>query len=122
MIPVPGEPTMTERVQFRDDHSTWTVETSSDPNEPPLRMIRVGQGIENLDRAFDQAFWQALGSNAISLAACELVELYLTSRGRANDLRLQRTAGGLKRVRRALPDRRRVRGDEVHGAPADEGS
>src|SRR5262245_55006193 len=113
---------MAERVEFRDHHSTWTVESSADPDEPPLRMLRVGQGLEHMDRDFDEAFWQALGSNAISKAACELTELYLTTRGRADDIRLQRSVGGLKRVRRALPDRRRPRGDEVHGAPSHEGS
>src|SRR5579862_3205506 len=113
---------MSENIPFQDEHSTWTVETGSSPDEPSLRMVRVGRGIENVDRDFDEAFWQALGSSAISQAACELVELYLTSRGRADDIRLQRAVGGLKRVRRALPDRRRPRRDEVHRAAVHEGS
>src|SRR4051794_38327942 len=72
-----------ERVKLEDSHSTWTVETSSEPGEPPLRMLRVGKGIEHMDREFDEFFWQRLGSDAISRAACELVELYLAARGRA---------------------------------------
>src|SRR5438552_7604147 len=111
---------MKDRFEFRDEHSTWTVETSDEPGEPPLKMLRVGQGIENMGRDFDEAFWQALGSDAISRAACELVELYLTSRGRADDLRLQRSVGGLKRIRRAISDRGRLRRDEVHRAAPDE--
>jgi hypothetical protein len=110
---------MSDRFQFRDNYSTWTVETSNNPGEPPLKMLRVGQGIENMDRDFDQAFWQALGSGAISRAACELVELYLTSKGRAHDLRLQRSVGGLKRVRRTVSRRGRVRRKEASGRPED---
>ena len=113
---------MSDCIQFQDDHSTWTVEISMDSNEPQLRMVRMGRGIENMDRDFDEAFWQALGSSAISQAACELVELYLISKGRADDIRLQRSVGGLKRVRRTISNRRRPRGDEVYGAETHKGS
>ena len=91
---------MSKTTRFRDAHSTWTIETGTEPGESPLRMIRAGRGIENMDREFDVAFWQALGSNAISLAACELVELYLTSKGRAGEIPMKRSVGGLRRVRR----------------------
>src|SRR5213080_4519016 len=113
---------MRDRFQFQDDHSTWTVETSNAPGEPPLKMLRVGRGIENMDRDFDEAFWQALGSSAISQAACELVELYLISKGRADDIRLQRSVGGLKRIRRTVSNRGRACGDEIHGAAPHKGS
>ena len=113
---------MNDQVQFEDSHSTWTVEIERDTDQPQLRMLRVGRGIEHMDREFDEAFWQALGSSAISHAACELVEQYLISKGRADDIRLQRSVGGLKRVRRTLPNRGRTRGDEIHGAKAHKGS
>ena len=113
---------MSDHVQFQDNHSTWTIEISNDSNQPQLRMIRMGRGIENMDRDFDEAFWQALGSSAISQAACELVELYLISKGRADDIRLQRSVGGLKRVRRTISNRGRTRGDEIHGTPSHKGS
>ena len=122
IIPEQGEITMSELVQFEDSHSTWTVEIDRDTDQPQLRMMRVGRGIENMDREFDEAFWQALGSSAISLAACELVEQYLISKGRADDIRLQRSVGGLKRVRRTVSHRGRTRGDEIHGTPSHKGS
>ena len=111
---------MTDNVEFRDHHSTWTVEVNNGSQEPQLRILRIGRGIENMDRDFDELFWQTLGSTAISQAACELVEVYLTSKGRTNDIRLQRAVGGLKRVRRTIPNCRRLRGNEVHGATPDE--
>ncbi len=113
---------MTDRKVYEDNHSTWTVEIDRDSDQPQLRMVRVGRGIENMDRDFDEVFWQALGSSAISQAACELVELYLISKGRADDIRLQRSVGGLKRVRRTISHRGRTRGNEVHGTPPHEGS
>ncbi|HLJ56777.1 MAG TPA: hypothetical protein VKT77_17190 [Chthonomonadaceae bacterium] len=112
---------MAERIQFSDDHSTWTIERSDEPGQPPIRMVRKGQGIENMDRDFDVAYWQALGSDAISRAAWELVELYLITKGRADDIRLRRHVGGFKRIRRKVSHRRGVRGNELHGAPIHEG-
>ena len=70
---------MSNQVQFDDSHSTWTVEIDRDTDRPQLRMMRGGRGIEQMDREFDEAFRQALGSSAISQAACELVEQYLIS-------------------------------------------
>lgn len=91
---------MSDGTEREDSHSTWIVATGDADGASPVRMARAGRGIENMDREFDQLFWQSLGSNAISKAACELTELYLTTRGRTHELRLQRSVGGLKRVRR----------------------
>jgi hypothetical protein len=64
-----------------------------------LTMMRYGR-IEEMDRAFDLAFWQAQDATARWKAGWELVELYLKLKGRSNELRLQRTVESFQRQQR----------------------
>ncbi len=54
---------------------------------------------ETRERDFDIQFWQAQGPAAIIAAAQDMVESYLRSKGRADELRLQRTAVSLRKIR-----------------------
>lgn len=81
------------------DKTRWFIAPQSEPGQP-VRMIRVGRGLENMDRDFDTAFWQAQDTSARMQAAWELVEHFLKQRGRAGELRLQRSVAVLKRRRR----------------------
>ena len=73
-------------------------------------------------RDFDIEFWQALGDAKIFAAAWDLVVTSAALKGlRGDQLELQRSVATLKRRRRAIPHRRGVRGDEVHGAVQHEG-
>jgi hypothetical protein len=70
---------------------------------------------EQADREFDVEFWQALGDAKIFAAAWDLVVTAAQMRGLgADQLELQRSVAVFKRRGRTVPDRRRVRGDEVH--------
>lgn len=62
----------------------------------PLRMARLVR-LEDADRSFDLAFWQAQPSAARFDAAWDLVEHYLTRKGRTGELRLQRSVAVLQR-------------------------
>ena len=79
------------------DSSKWIVEPEAAGQ--PLKMMRVVRGLRNMDRDFDVAFWQALDTTSRMQAAWELVEHYLLQRGRADELRLQRSVAVLKRGR-----------------------
>jgi len=63
-----------------------------------LTMMRYGR-IEEMDRSFDLAFWQAQDATARWKAGWELVEFYLKMKGRTNELRLQRTVESFRRLR-----------------------
>ena len=64
-----------------------------------LTMMRYGR-IEDMDRSFDLAFWQAQDATARWQAGWELVEFYLKIKGRTNELRLQRTVESFQRQQR----------------------
>ena len=64
-----------------------------------LTMMRYGR-IEEMDRSFDLAFWQAQDATARWKAGWELVEFYLKLKGRTNELRLQRTVESFQRQQR----------------------
>src|ERR1035437_8539370 len=67
-------------------------------------------------REFDIEFWQALGPSRILEAAWDLVITAASREGIHEDqLRLQRSVEKLERGRRAVPDRRRLRRDDLHG-------
>jgi hypothetical protein len=57
--------------------------------------FRYGR-IEQMDRSFDIEFWQAQDASARLRAGWDLVELYLRSRGRTNELGLQRTVAAFR--------------------------
>ena len=77
---------------------------------------------DEADRNFDIEFWQSLGDAKIFAAAWDLVLTAAAMKGlREDQLELQRSVATLKRRRRAIPHRRGVRGDEVHGALQHEG-
>jgi len=64
----------------------------------PFVMERKGR-IEELDRSFDIAYWQRLGSQAIFSAAWEMVLQAWQWKGRsADELRLQRTIERVERL------------------------
>ena len=74
-------------------------------------------------RDFDVQFWQALGPSRILEAAWDLVVTAASAKGIHEDqLRLQRSVEHFQRGRRPVPDRRRVRRDDPHGAALHEGS
>ena len=62
----------------------------------PLLMERLGR-IEDLDRSFDVAFWQAQDATARLRAAWELVVFYHRLKGPTDELRLQRSVESLQR-------------------------
>jgi hypothetical protein len=67
-------------------------------------------------REFDIEFWQALGPSRILEAAWELVVTAASAKGiHESQLRLQRSVEHYQRGRRAVSDRGRVRGDDLHG-------
>lgn len=67
-------------------------------SESPLVMVRKGK-IEDLDRSFDLAFWQAQDDTARFAAAWELVVLAEGFKGNnGRKLRLQRTVEALERL------------------------
>ena len=67
-------------------------------------------------REFDIQFWQALGPSRILEAAWDLVIMAASKEGIHEDqLRLQRSVEKLERRGRALPDRRRLRRNDLHG-------
>ena len=67
------------------------------PAKEPLIMERLGR-IEDMDRTFDIAFWQALCPDARFDAAWELVEDAQMIKGRDPDaLRFDRTVASLQR-------------------------
>lgn len=67
---------------------------------PPFVMERVGR-IRDLDRSFDIAYWQRLGSSAIFAAAWQIVvEAYQRNQNSDAELRLRRTAESFQRLRR----------------------
>jgi hypothetical protein len=69
-------------------------------DKSPLVMVNYGK-IKDMDRTFDVAFWQAQDASARLRAGWELVEFYYSLKGLPKDeLRLQRTVGGLQRLRR----------------------
>ena len=59
---------------------------------------RLGR-IEDMDRSFDIAFWQAQSASARLDAAWELVVFHQQLKGTADELRLQRTVESLQRKR-----------------------
>jgi hypothetical protein len=64
-------------------------------------MTRLAKRSEIVDRAFDIDFWQSLTDKERFSAAWELVEIaHKMKGGRANELRLQRSIGGIKRRER----------------------
>ena len=80
------------------EEPTWIIEQNEDDGKP-LRMMRVGRGLKNMNRDFDTEFWQRQDTSARMRAAWELVENYLTQKGRTGELRLQRTITKLQRGR-----------------------
>jgi len=72
---------------------------SVNPEDGRLTMMRYGR-IEDMDRSFDLAFWQAQDATARWKAGWELVEFYLKLKGRTNELRLQRTVESFQRQQR----------------------
>ena len=65
----------------------------------PLVMMQYGK-IEEMDRSFDLAYWQAQTPSARVQAGWELVELYLKLKGRTDELELQRTVESFQRQER----------------------
>ncbi len=61
-----------------------------------LRMVQTGK-IEEMNREFDVAFWQAQSTEARLNAGWELVVYAMERQGRTDELRLQRTVGNLQR-------------------------
>jgi hypothetical protein len=68
--------------------------------KPPTGAVRLGRGVRTMDRDFDITFWQGLDTTARMDAAWDLVAHYLNQKGRAGELRLQRTVAVLGRGRR----------------------
>lgn len=67
--------------------------------KPRLIVSRFVPLHETRERDFDIQFWQAQGPAAIITAAHEMVESYLRSKGRGDELRLQRTAVSYRKIR-----------------------
>ncbi|MCX6381800.1 MAG: hypothetical protein NT023_20385 [Armatimonadetes bacterium] len=65
-------------------------------DKPPLIMRQMGK-IKDMNREFGIAFWQAQDTTARLNAGWELVAYYLKRKGRANELRLQRSVESLQR-------------------------
>jgi len=82
----------------RSDERTPTSPAAKSENGR-LTMMRYGR-IEEMDRSFDLAFWQAQDATARWKAGWELVEFYLKMKGRSNELRLQRTVESFQRQQR----------------------
>lgn len=68
-------------------------------SKPRLIVSRLVPLHETRERDFDIHFWQAQGPAAIIAAAQEMVESYLRSKGLTDELRLQRTAVSLRKIR-----------------------
>jgi hypothetical protein len=66
--------------------------------EPAFVMERFGK-LQEMDRSFDIAYWQRLGSKAIFDAAWQMVVDVETQKGHIGDLRLQRSVEQLRRTR-----------------------
>lgn len=64
-----------------------------------LSMARMVPLRETRERDFDHTFWQAQGPAAIVNSAWEMVETYLRSKGRSDELRLQRSVVGFRKLR-----------------------
>ncbi len=62
----------------------------------PFVMRQLGK-IKDMNREFDIAFWQAQDTSTRLNAGWELVAYYLKRKGRADELRLQRTVESLQR-------------------------
>jgi hypothetical protein len=84
---------------MQSNNVRWIIEPDAEDGKPP-RMMRVGRGLQNMDRDFDVAFWQAQDTSARMQAAWELVEHFLKQKGRSSELRLQRSVAVLQRGRR----------------------
>ena len=77
-------------------------------------MERYGK-LEDLDRSFDIAFWQAQSATARFAAAWELVvDAYRIKGKDVSQLRLQRSVEHFQRLPRALSRGRRVRRRSPH--------
>jgi hypothetical protein len=70
-----------------------------DPFEPPTVVERYGR-LRDMDRSFDIHYWQQQGPEAIFEAAWRMVEEYLVSHGRQDELRLQRSVENYQRQKR----------------------
>jgi hypothetical protein len=71
--------------------------------------------LEDLDRSFDIAFWQAQDSTARFAAAWELVVDYYRFKGKdASELRLQRSVEAFQRLSRPIPRHRRLRRHSIY--------
>lgn len=83
-------------------------------NTKPVRMARKGK-IEDLDRRFDMAYWQAQGDAARFAAAWELVVFAHRQKGRdEREPRLQRSVEAFHRLPGLVSRDRRVCRHEVY--------
>ena len=70
----------------------------NDRGNRPLTMMRAGK-IEEMDRSFDVAFWQAQNDTSRFAAAWDLVVFAQRMKGRDDgQLRLQRSVEALRRL------------------------
>ncbi|MCC6444961.1 MAG: hypothetical protein IT210_16085 [Armatimonadetes bacterium] len=82
---------------FEAQRETLEEDTGKEPE--PLVMRQYGK-IEDMNRDFDIAFWQAQTTEARLQAGWELVAYYLERKGRSHELRLQRSVETFGRQRR----------------------
>lgn len=62
--------------------------------------LKTGRDLKEMDRSFDNFFWQNLGDQAIFKAAWELVvDYYLLNNLNSDELRLQRSIENFQRTR-----------------------
>lgn len=91
---------MKTKIMAETERSKPIADRLSRPSgETSLVMERLGR-IEDLDRSFDIAYWQAQDATARMSAAWDLVVFYHRLKGSTDELRLQRSVESLQRRER----------------------